>query len=324
MRTRLEEELRVIQTLGWPTYFLTVAQVVDDVREMGIRVQARGSGAGSLVVHLLGIGVANPLDHELIMERFINLRRRSLPDIDIDVESARRLDVYRRIMERFGTDRVCTLSMPETYRVRHAVRDAGLALGLPPDEVGRLAKAFPHITARSARTALAELPELRGLAAHADRYARLWDLVEGLDALPRGTAMHPCGVILSDDTLLRRTPVVPTPGEGFPATQFDKEDVEDLGLLKLDVLGVRMQSSMAYAVQEIERTTGRRIDLDDTAQVPLTDPKAYELLREGSRWACSSWSRPARRTCSAASSRRPSPTWSPRSACSGPAPSRPT
>ncbi|MFC6593622.1 DNA polymerase III subunit alpha [Kitasatospora paranensis] len=281
MRTRLEEELRVIQTLGWPTYFLTVAQVVDDVREMGIRVQARGSGAGSLVVHLLGIGVANPLDHELIMERFINLRRRSLPDIDIDVESARRLDVYRRIMERFGTDRVCTLSMPETYRVRHAVRDAGLALGLPPDEVGRLAKAFPHITARSARTALAELPELRGLAAHADRYARLWDLVEGLDALPRGTAMHPCGVILSDDTLLRRTPVVPTPGEGFPATQFDKEDVEDLGLLKLDVLGVRMQSSMAYAVQEIERTTGRRIDLDDTAQVPLTDPKAYELLREG-------------------------------------------
>ncbi|MFJ2810557.1 DNA polymerase III subunit alpha [Kitasatospora sp. NPDC087271] len=283
MRARLEEELRVIQTLGWPTYFLTVAQVVDDVKELGIRVQARGSGAGSLVVHLLGISFANPLDHELIMERFVNLRRRSLPDIDIDVESARRLEVYRRIMDRFGTDRVCTLSMPETYRVRWAIRDAGLALGLPPDEVGRLAKAFPHITARSARTAMRELPELRQVAAHADRYGRLWDLVEGLDALPRGTAMHPCGVILSDATLLQRTPVVPTATEGFPATVFDKEDVEGdgLGLLKLDVLGVRMQSSMAYAVREIERTTGKRIDLDDPTQVPLTDPAAYELLREG-------------------------------------------
>ncbi|MET9182888.1 DNA polymerase III subunit alpha [Kitasatospora aureofaciens] len=283
MRARLDDELRVINTLGWPTYFLTVAQVVDDVKEMGIRVQARGSGAGSLIVHLLGVSFANPLDHELIMERFLNLRRRSLPDIDIDVESARRLDVYRRIMDRYGPTRVCTLSMPETYRVRHAIRDAGLALGLPPDEVGNLAKAFPHITARSARTALAELPELRQVAAAAGRYDRLWDLVEGLDALPRGTAMHPCGVILSNDTLLQRTPVVPTPGEGFPATQFDKEDVEidGLGLLKLDVLGVRMQSSMAYAVQEIERTTGRRIDLDDRAQVPLDDPKAFELLREG-------------------------------------------
>nr|WP_095878116.1 DNA polymerase III subunit alpha [Streptomyces sp. TLI_235] len=283
MRTRLEEELRVINTLGWPTYFLTVAQVVDDVKDMGIRVQARGSGAGSLVVHLLGISFANPLDHELIMERFLNLRRKSLPDIDIDVESARRLEVYRRIMTRYGTERVCTLSMPETYRARHAIRDTGLALGLPPDEVGRLAKAFPHITARSIKTALAELPELSNVREHAHRYGALFDLAEGLDALPRGTAMHPCGVILSNDTLLRRTPVVPTPTEGFPAMQFDKEDVEldGLGLLKLDVLGVRMQSSMAYAVKEIERTTGKQIDLDDRATVPLTDPKAFELLRSG-------------------------------------------
>ncbi|WP_052709666.1 DNA polymerase III subunit alpha [Streptomyces sp. NRRL S-495] len=284
MRGRLEEELRVIQTLGWPTYFLTVAQVVDDVKEMGIRVQARGSGAGSLVVHLLGVSFANPLDHELIMERFLNLRRRSLPDIDIDVESARRLDVYRRIMDRFGTSRVCTLSMPETYRARSAIRAAGLAMGLPPDETDRLAKAFPHLSARSVKIALQELPELRQVAAaQAGRYGRLWDLAEGLDALPRGTAMHPCGVILSDDTLLSRTPVVPTATDGFPATQWDKEDVEadGVGLLKLDVLGIRMQSSMSYAVQEIERTTGHRIDLDDRTQVPLDDPAVFELLRNG-------------------------------------------
>ena len=281
MRDRLDEELQVIQTLGWPTYFLTVARVVDDTRDLGIRVAARGSGAGSLVNHLLGIATANPLDHELIMERFLNLRRHSLPDIDIDVESARRLEVYRAVFDRFGAERVATVSMPETYRVRHAIRDAGLAMGLDPHEVGRLAKSFPHIRARDARSAMAELPELRALARNADRYGRLWDLVEGLDGLPRGIAMHPCGVLLSDASLLERTPVMPTAGEGFAMSVFDKDDVEDMGLLKLDVLGVRMQSAMAYAVGEVERITGRRIDLDDPEQVPLDDPQAYDLLREG-------------------------------------------
>lgn len=281
MRERLEEELQVIGTLGWPSYFLTVAQVVADTKALGIRVAARGSGAGSLVSHLLGISVANPLQHGLIMERFLNLRRKSLPDIDVDVESARRHDVYRAILERFGTDRVATVSMPETYRIRWAIRDAGLALGIDPDEVGRLAKAFPHLRARDARTALAELPELRQVAQHAHRYGALWDLVEGLDALPRGIAMHPCGVLLSDDTLLQRTPVIPTAGEKFPMSVFDKDDVEDMGLLKLDVLGVRMQSAMSHALREIERTTGRKLDIDDPEQVPLDDEKTFQLLREG-------------------------------------------
>ncbi len=281
MHERLADELRVINTLGWPTYFLTVAQVVDDTRALGIRVQARGSGAGSLVVHLLGISVANPLEHELIMERFLNLRRRSLPDIDIDVESARRLEVYHAVLDRFGPERVATVSMVETYRVRNAIRDAGLALGLDPGEVGRLAKSFPHIRARDARSAMRELPELRDLAVHSERYGPLWDLVEGLDALPRGVAMHPCGVLLSDDSLLRRTPVVPTAGEGLPMSVFDKDDVERMGLLKLDILGVRMQSAMAYAVTEIHRSTGRALDLDDREQVPLDDPGAFQLLRQG-------------------------------------------
>ena len=175
-----------------------------------------------------------------------------LPDIDIDVESARRLEVYRAIIDRFGAERVATVAMPETYRVRHAIRDVGAALSMDPAEIDRLAKAFPHIRARDARAAMEELPELREVAREKEKYGRLWELVEALDALPRGIAMHPCGVLLSDASLLRRTPVMPTSGEGFPMSQFDKEDVEDLGLLKLDVLGVRMQSAMAHAVTEIE------------------------------------------------------------------------
>ncbi|MEU3470503.1 DNA polymerase III subunit alpha [Streptomyces sp. NPDC006687] len=296
---RMHEELDVIAFHGYASYFLTVAQVVDDVREMGIRVAARGSGAGSLVNHLLGIAHADPVANGLLMERFLSRRRRVLPDIDIDVESARRLEVYRRVLTRFGTGRVAAVAMPETYRVRHAVRDVGAALSMDPATVDRLAKAFPHIRARDARAALAELPELRGVRdeVRGEEYARMWELVEALDALPRGTAMHPCGVLLSDATLRERTPVVPTSGEvplgpegagsaPLPMSQFDKEDVEDLGLLKLDVLGVRMQSAMAHAVAELRRATGQELDLDDPAQVPPDDGPTYELIRSAETLGC--------------------------------------
>ncbi|MGY0063078.1 DNA polymerase III subunit alpha [Streptomyces sp. LZ34] len=283
---RLEDELRTIERLGFASYFLTVAQVVDDTRALGIRVAARGSGAGSFVNHLLGIAHADPVANDLLMERFLSVRRAALPDIDIDVESARRLEVYRAIFDRFGAERVATVSMPETYRVRHAVRDVGAALGMDPAEVDRLAKSFPHIRARDARAALAELPELRAVAAEQKRHGRLWELVEALDGLPRGIAMHPCGVLLSDAGLRARTPVVPTSGEGFPMSQFDKDDVEDLGLLKLDVLGVRMQSSMAHAAAEVARVTGRPLDLDDPEVVRPNDPATYDLIRSTETLGC--------------------------------------
>ncbi|MGC9537843.1 DNA polymerase III subunit alpha [Streptomyces sp. UG1] len=280
---RMHHELDIIAHHGFASYFLTVAQVVDDVRRMGIRVAARGSGAGSLVNHLLGIAHADPVAHGLLMERFLSKRRLVLPDIDIDVESARRLEVYRAIIERFGRERVATVSMPETYRVRHAVRDVGAALSMDPADIDRIAKSFPHIRARDARAALAELPELRRLAGERERYGRLWELVEALDALPRGIAMHPCGVLLSDASLLSRTPVMPTSGEGFPMSQFDKDDVEDLGLLKLDVLGVRMQSAMAHAVAEVARVTGERVDLDALQD---GDPATYRLIRSTETLGC--------------------------------------
>ncbi|MEU6104772.1 DNA polymerase III subunit alpha [Streptomyces flaveolus] len=280
---RMHRELDIIAHHGFASYFLTVAQVVDDVRHMGIRVAARGSGAGSLVNHLLGIAHADPVEHGLLMERFLSKERVVLPDIDIDVESARRLEVYRAIIGRFGTERVATVAMPETYRVRHAIRDVGAALSMDPAEIDRVAKSFPHIRARDARAALEELPELRELAGEKERYGRLWELVEGLDALPRGIAMHPCGVLLSDASLLSRTPVMPTSGEGFPMAQFDKDDVEDLGLLKLDVLGVRMQSAMAHAVAEVKRATGTEVDLD---AVPEGDPATYRLIRSAETLGC--------------------------------------
>jgi error-prone DNA polymerase len=274
---RLDDELEMIRGLGYSSYFLTVGDVTDLIREMGVRCAARGSGAGSLVNYLLGVSGVDPIRHRLLMERFLSPLREALPDIDVDVESARRLEVYERILDRYGGERCVCVSMMDTYRVRHAVRDVGAALGMPPSETDTIAKAFPHIRARDARIALRELPELRASGLDDARLDLMFQLVERLDGLPRHVAVHPCGVLLSDATLLDRTPVEAS-FAGFPMSQFDKDDVEDLGLLKLDVLGIRMQSSMAHAVAEIRRTDGIEIDLDDEEQVPLDDPATYEMI----------------------------------------------
>jgi len=274
---RLGDELEIIRGLGFASYFLTVGDVTDLIRELGIRAAARGSGAGSLVNYLLGVSGVDPIRHNLLMERFLSPLRQSLPDIDIDVESARRLEVYEAILDRYGAERCACVSMMETYRVRHAVRDVGAALGMPAGETDAIAKSFPHIRARDARMALRDLPELRASGLAEDRLDLMFRLVEKLDGLPRHIAMHPCGVLLSDATLLDRTPVESS-FAGYPMSQFDKDDVEDLGLLKLDVLGIRMQSSMAHAVAEIERVDGVEVDLDDEEQVPFDDPTTYSMI----------------------------------------------
>jgi error-prone DNA polymerase len=284
-KDRLEHELGIIAELGYATYFLTVADVVDLIRAMQVRVAARGSGAGSLVTYLLGISGVDPIRHDLVFERFLSPLRQALPDIDVDVESARRTDIYTAIFERYGHERVACVSMADTYRVRHAIRDVGAALGLPPSEIDTLAKAFPHIRARDARNALRELPELRASRIADDpRTSLLLSLVERLDGLPRHLALHPCGVLLSDVTLLDRTPVESS-AMGFAMSQFDKDDVEHLGLLKLDVLGIRMQSAMAYALDEIERVEGacERPDLD---AVPFDDPATFDLIRSTHTLGC--------------------------------------
>ncbi len=279
IRKRLDDELEMIRGLGYASYFLTVADITDLIAEMGIRRAARGSGAGSLVNYLLGVSGVDPIRHGLLMERFLSPLRASLPDIDVDVESARRIEVYEAILEKYGGERCVCVSMMDTYRVRHAVRDVGAALGMPPGEIDAIAKAFPHIRARDARVALRELPELRASGLGEERLDLMFRLVERLDGLPRHIAMHPCGVLLSDATLLDRTPVEASYA-GFPMSQFDKDDVEQLGLLKLDVLGIRMQSAMAHAVAEIKRVDDVQIDLDDETQVPFDDDATFSMISQ--------------------------------------------
>ncbi|UTT67965.1 DNA polymerase III subunit alpha [Arthrobacter sp. DNA4] len=313
---RLDHELGIIHNLGFSSYFLTVAEVSRMIQDMGVRAAARGSGASSLVNYLIDVSHVNPLQHDLIFERFLSNDRATLPDIDIDVESAERHNVYHRIFERFGSERVTLMSMQNGYRARGAVRDAGLALGMDDDEVGEIAKQLWRFSARKFREALQEKPELREFAgrveqrdAHGNQQLDLLvDLTERLDRLPRHISMHPCGVILGDATLLDRTPVQPS-GLGLPMSQFDKHDMDPMGMLKLDVLGVRMQSAMAFAVREIIRihpskeevvkagnhpagpegsgpdyiAANGRIDLN---AVPLDDEATYELIRSTHTLGC--------------------------------------
>lgn len=275
---QLSKELITINKLGFSTFFLTVADVAQMIRDMRIRIAARGSGAGSLVNYLLGISHIDPIEQGLLFERFLSTERSTLPDIDIDVESSRRHEIYRAIFKRYGGDRVTLLSMQSTYRGRGAIRDSGLALGLDEDQIDQIAKNSWRFSARSFRAALEVKPELAKLANQVGKNRKLnllVDLTQRLDRLPRHISMHPCGVILGDNRLLELTPTEPS-GLGLPMSQFDKDDMDPLGFLKLDVLGVRMQSTMAYAVKEIERVENKTLDLDSVA---TDDKDVFQLIR---------------------------------------------
>ncbi|GAA4473118.1 DNA polymerase III subunit alpha [Enteractinococcus fodinae] len=287
---RLDHELKIIENLGFSSYFLTVAEVVSMIEDRQVRVSARGSGASSLVNYALRISHVDPIEHDLIFERFLSQDRSTLPDIDIDVESARRHEIYHAIFDRFGQERTTLMSMQNGYRVRGAVRDAGRALGLEREQVDHLAKKLWRFSASDFRQALEHMPELQNFAAQVQNSRKsgnqqldlLVDLTERLDRLPRHISMHPCGVILGDATLLDRTPVEAS-GMGLPMSQFDKHDMDPMGMLKLDVLGVRMQSTIAYAIEEIQRTTGEHIDLET---VPHDDPATYEMIKTTHTLGC--------------------------------------
>ncbi|HEY8338307.1 MAG TPA: DNA polymerase III subunit alpha, partial [Egibacteraceae bacterium] len=271
----LERELAMVAQLGLAPYFLTVAEIVERIREKQIMAACRGSAAGSLVCYALRISDVDPIAHDLVFERFMNPYRDELPDIDIDVESARREDVYRDLLDRYGDDRVACVAMVETFKARMAIREVGKAMGLPANEIDYVAKSFPHVRARDVRPALEHLPELSGLRLDAGQLGLLFDVVERLDGFPRHIALHPSGVLLADRTLRDMVPLERS-ANGFAMAQFDKDDVEALGLCKLDVLGVRMLSSMAHCRDEVRRTRGIELDF---STVPWDDEATYQLIR---------------------------------------------
>jgi error-prone DNA polymerase len=280
---RLQHELRMIFKMGYAAYFLLVADIIEHTRRnLGIRCACRGSAAGSLVCYVLEISDVDPVRYDLLFERFMNERREELPDIDIDVESHQREEVLEHILQTYGSEQTAMCCMVDTFRARGAIRDVGKALGIPGDEIDTIAKAFPRISASAIPEAVRRLPELQGTNLLAGQLAQLFELCEAIDKFPRHLALHPSGVILSSPDLADRVPMQHS-YLGFTMLQADKDDVEELGLAKLDILGVRMQSSISHAVGEVERTRGEALDLDS---LPHDDEKTFELVRTSKTLGC--------------------------------------
>jgi error-prone DNA polymerase len=231
---------------------------------------------------VLGISDVDPIRYDLLFERFMNSRREELPDIDVDVESHRREEVLSHILDTYGPEQTAVCCMVDTFRARMAIRDVGKALGLPADEIDVVAKAFPHVAARDIPRAIERLPELTGTNLDRGQLRELFELCLAIDGWPRHLALHPSGVVLSARDLGDRVPMQES-FQGFTMLQADKDDVEALGLVKLDILGVRMLSAISHARDEIQRVRGETIDLD---AIPTNDQRTFSLINTSRTLGC--------------------------------------
>jgi len=297
VQERLDYELRVIEEMGFPAYFLIVWDLMRYAREQGIRTgPGRGSAAGSIVSYALRITDLDPLRYGLIFERFLNPGRRQLPDIDMDFDERYRGDVIRYVAERYGSDHVAQIITFSTIKGRQALRDAARVLGLPYAVGDRVAKAMPPpILGREATLAQAlETPPEGAESLLRDFYAnaaglremhagdpdarRVIDTARGLEGLRRQDSIHAAAVVISPEPLTEIVPVQQK-GEGAEVvTQYEMHAIEDLGLLKMDFLGLRNLSTIERGLELIAENTGGRPDID---RVPLDDPEVYALLSRG-------------------------------------------
>jgi DNA polymerase-3 subunit alpha len=288
-RTRLQYELDVMAKMGFPGYFLVVADLVGHAKKVGIRVgPGRGSAAGSLVAYSLGITGLDPIEHGLLFERFLNPERISMPDIDLDFDERRRSEMIRYATEKYGEDRVAQIITYGTIKSKQSIKDATRVLGYPYAIGEKLTKALPpsvmgkDITLSgifdSHDTRHGEAGEFRQLYESDPDSKRVVDLAKGLEGLKRQWGVHAAGVILSREPLLDVIPIHRREADGAIITQFDMGACESTGLLKMDFLGLRNLSVLDDALLNIKANQNIDIVLED---LPLSDQKTFELLSRG-------------------------------------------
>ncbi len=275
---RLEHELSVIRRMGFPGYFLVVWDFIRHAKESGIPVgPGRGSAAGSVVSFALGITDIDPLEYDLLFERFLNPDRISMPDIDIDFCQRRRDEVIQYVRELYGSPSVCQIATFSILKAKSAVRDVGRVLGMPFGDVDRIAKLIPEELNITLEEALRGSPQLRELSDGDDDVRQLLETANRLEGLARHCGVHAAGVVIAPEPLVNLVPLIRT-SHGEVCTQFDKDDVETLGLLKMDFLGLRTLTVIADAVESIRRHENPDLDLES---VSLDDAQVYELFSAG-------------------------------------------
>jgi len=275
---RLEFELDVVKQMGYSAYFLIVWDFIHFARERGIPVgPGRGSAAGSLVAYTLGITNIDPLKYGLLFERFLNPSRVSMPDIDIDFCFERRGEVIDYVVQKYGSDRVAQIITFGTMAARASIRDVGRALNMPYGEVDKVAKLVPaelHVTIEKA---LNDSPELKELYDNKPEIKKLIDTAAALEGVPRHASTHAAGIVITPEPLTNYLPLYKA-GDGPVTTQFAMGTVEELGLLKMDLLGLRTLTVINDAVRLIAESAGREIDID---RISLDDRLTYEMLSRG-------------------------------------------
>lgn len=277
VRERAEYELGVIRQMGFSGYFLIVQDFINWARKRGILVgPGRGSAAGSLVAYALGITNINPLKYGLLFERFLNPDRITMPDIDIDFCFERRGEVIDYVVKKYGADHVAQIITFGTMMARAAIRDVGRVLNLPLSEVDRIAKLVPEELGVTIEKALETSTELKQLYDEDADIRNLLDLARAIEGMPRHASTHAAGVVISKDPLTCYLPLQRT-GDTI-VTQFPKETVEEIGLLKMDFLGLRTLTVIGDTLKIIQETQNIKLDPD---KIPLDDKATYELLGTG-------------------------------------------
>ena len=278
---RLRYELEVIQHTRFADYFLVVWDIIDFVRKQEIMFGVRGSAAGSVALYCLGITLVDPLEYRLVFERFLNMERKELPDIDLDFQDDRRDEVLHYVIERYGQDRVAQIITFGTLGARAALRDVGRALGMTYGDVDRVARMVP-LKARTLADALRVNPEFESAYQQEEDVRKLVDTARGLEGTVHHVSTHAAGVLIADEPLTGTVPLQrPTRGdESSPVlmTQFSMDPVARLGLLKMDFLGLTNLTILDRAVKLLGESQGIHIDLNI---LPLNDPQTFELLSSG-------------------------------------------
>lgn len=277
-RERLDYELSIIRKMGYSSYFLIVWDFIHYARKQGIFVgPGRGSAAGSLVAYTLKITDIDPLRYDLLFERFLNPERVSMPDIDIDFCYERRGEVIEYVVNKYGAERVAQIITFGTLAARAAIRDTGRAMGVPLALVDKVAKLVPAELGMTIARALEVAPELVQFAKQDAQVGKLLEAAKELEGMPRHAGTHAAGVVISQKPLDEHLPLQRT-SEGFVSTQFDKDTVEEIGLLKMDLLGLRTLTVINKAVELIQAGRQTEVDLD---RIPLDDVMSYQLLSDG-------------------------------------------
>ncbi|HYM68237.1 MAG TPA: DNA polymerase III subunit alpha, partial [bacterium] len=277
VRERLDYELGVITKMGYAAYFLIVQDFVNFARRSGILTTVRGSAAGSLVLYTCGVTDVDPLAYRLPFDRFLNLERYTMPDIDVDFMDSRRDEVIKYVVDRYGADRVAQIITFGTMGARAAIRDVGRVMGLPYGDVDRIAKLVPGANV-ALKDALAAEPELRGAAEGSPQIRQLLDMAQKLEGVARHASTHAAGVIISRDPLTDHVPLQRATKGDLLMTQYDMNSVARLGLLKMDFLGLTNLTILDTAIALIRETRGVEIDLK---RLPLDDQPTYALLASG-------------------------------------------